>query len=172
MTYQHRCGCCWPTCILCYNRSGTIPACSHMRACSSGSDRTHLCLQGHGAVTQTWLISSGSRAFRKGSNKMATRAPPPQLGTSSHHVTNPHSGLHFSGSPGDNCRCRSLWCCSTSAEDHRRVFLLHIRLCLQRTQKRNGERRTQRLLSCPVQGWERKKKTSGGNRFVWATTAL
>lgn len=47
VTYQHSCGCCWPTCDLCCTRSSRNPVCSHICACSSGSGRTHLCLQGH-----------------------------------------------------------------------------------------------------------------------------
>lgn len=128
MTYRHKCGCCWPTCILCYSHSGTIPACSHTRACSSGSERTHPCLHGHTDMGD----QARDKALKRGWTK-PIRPPLPELDTSYYHVTNPYSGLHFSGSLEDNCRCRSLWCCSTSARDHKRVFLLYIRLCLQWT---------------------------------------
>lgn len=51
------------------------------------------------------------------------------------HVTNPHSCHLSAGSPRDTGRCRSLWCCSTSVQDHKRVCWSHIHLCLQRTQR-------------------------------------
>ena len=112
--------------------------CWYKRACSSGSDRTHLCLQENG-----WLHRrGGSGEWQRIDWMIATWPPSLKLDPSCHRVTNLYNDLRSSGSPEDNCRCRSLWCCSMSAPDHRCVFLLYIHLCLQWTQKKNCEQST------------------------------
>lgn len=119
-TYQRSCGCCWPTCDLCCTHSSKSPACSHIHACSSGSGHTHLCLQGkHTNILKLCAVRQiRNRPLRK-------------LGTSFSCVTNPCSGLRSSGSLQDIGRCRNLWCCSTSAQDHKCASLSRTHLCLR-----------------------------------------
>lgn len=77
-------------------------------------------------------------------------------------MTNPHNGLRSFGSLRDNGRCRSLWCCSMSVRDHKRVCLSCIHLYLQWRHKTNTERKLLQVSSY----WIQEHMTDKNNQWV------
>lgn len=130
LTYQHSCGCCWPTCDPGCTHSSKNPVCSHICVCSSGSGHTRLCLQGDTHPQGHEDMGDKSDHIRW---RTKTQQPLHVLRRRRRHVTNPHSGHLSAGSPRDTGRCRSLWCCSMSVHYHKCVGQSHIHLCLQQT---------------------------------------
>lgn len=84
------------------------------------------------------------------------------------HMTNPHSGHLSAGSPRDTGRCRSLWCCSMSVQDHKYVGRSHIHLCLQQTQtNKHWGGATHKLIPTALE-----TTCLATNSYVWTTWTL
>lgn len=121
-------------------------------------------------VTNIWAISQVT------SDDERRHSEPLHLGTSFNHVlrrrrrhvTNPHSGHPSAGSRRDTGRCRSLWSCSTSVQDHKCAGRSHIHLCLQQTRtSKHWEGATHKFIPTALE-----TTCLATNHYVWTTWTL
>lgn len=131
MTYQYMNNCCGLICNQDCIHSSMSPEYSHIRACSSGSWHTRLCLHLQECHEGTGRKKKKSYCQVCSFFKCYYRKIKWEGSVIFLSVAHRHSCPHSYSSREDTGTWRSLWCCSRSVQAHNCVCLLHIHLCLQ-----------------------------------------